>query len=568
MSEDAALREAVRLAAMKVLYTRELQVRSGLGCKVFGFVVSGVNERAKAVFRWAVWLAAIKMLHTREQALEDALSAPNLLQQLHQRTEALRSARLEEPRLRLAVEGFSAADWNSIAADMACGRSGGELARHWACSLSEAALRDWSAGELLRLGELVKQHGTSNWALVAQELGTNRPPGVVVKAWVAECAGRAAQTAPSRLKKQEMLQLTYGSDAQQQQQQWLQDGDAEEVMALIAQASGDVSDAAALQQQQQQQQQQQWRHGSSGDADLEKRQLVALVGQHGKNWRVVGRAMGKSPSQAGKMYKSMLESVSRANSGPWTDQEDVMLLRAVHSHGTKWRDIEQLGVLPGRTARQMKEHFASVLDPAVDHSPMGAEEIVILQQQAEAHSATFGSVLWDKLAAEHFGGRRKPAKLRTVYGMLQKAGGDVQLVLQHQASLPGRPRRGCKQKSVAWSIEEVLGVFPTAYVVVPSVGGVHRCSTWEAYAQSPDTRSKHGSIWVSWPDRPVMPTPEQHQAFLQWLGEKQQEQAAWQASLLARYAVGAGAGLQLYRKRAPHQRSPPGGQAQQQALLQ
>jgi hypothetical protein len=86
------------------------------------------------------------------QALERATPTPDLLQQLQQRTAALHSASLQEPRLRLVVEGFSAADWEGIAADMAAGRSGEELQRHWACQLGEAALRGWTAKELLRLG--------------------------------------------------------------------------------------------------------------------------------------------------------------------------------------------------------------------------------------------------------------------------------------------------------------------------------------------------------------------------------------------------------------------------------
>jgi hypothetical protein len=49
------------------------------------------------------------------------------------------------------------------------------------------------------------------------------------------------------------------------------------------------------------------------------------------------------------------------------------------------------------------------------------QEILLLQQHAEAHLAAFGKVQWDKLAAEQFGGRRMPHKLQTVYTMLQKA---------------------------------------------------------------------------------------------------------------------------------------------------
>jgi hypothetical protein len=87
------------------------------------------------------------------QALERAAPTPDLLQQLQQRTHALRNATLEtEPRLRLVVEGFSRADWEGIAADMAAGRSGEELQRHWGCQLSAAALQEWRAEELMRLG--------------------------------------------------------------------------------------------------------------------------------------------------------------------------------------------------------------------------------------------------------------------------------------------------------------------------------------------------------------------------------------------------------------------------------
>jgi hypothetical protein len=50
------------------------------------------------------------------------------------------------------------------------------------------------------------------------------------------------------------------------------------------------------------------------------------------------------------------------------------------------------------------------------------QEVVLLQQQADAHMAAFNRVQWDKLADEHFGGSRTPAKLRTVYNMLQRAG--------------------------------------------------------------------------------------------------------------------------------------------------
>jgi hypothetical protein len=73
------------------------------------------------------------------------------------------------------------------------------------------------------------------------------------------------------------------------------------------------------------------------------------------------------------MYANLVKSVRQRNAGPWSPQEDVILLRAVHTHSTKWADIVQLQLLPGRSARQLKERFVTTLNPAVDHSPLNAE---------------------------------------------------------------------------------------------------------------------------------------------------------------------------------------------------
>jgi hypothetical protein len=83
-------------------------------------------------------------------------------------------------------------------------------------------------------------------------------------------------------------------------------------------------------------------------------------------------------TQAATLYTRLLQSISRANTVPWTAHEDVLLLRAVHSHGTQWADIEALGLVPGRAARQLKERFNTTLDPSVDHSPLSAEVGFIL----------------------------------------------------------------------------------------------------------------------------------------------------------------------------------------------
>jgi hypothetical protein len=77
--------------------------------------------------------------------------------------------------------------------------------------------------------------------------------------------------------------------------------------------------------------------------------------------------------QASSMYDSLVKSINRGYMAPWGPHEDLLLLRAVRSHGTNWKAIEALGVVQSRSARQMRERFAKTLDPAIDHSPLNAE---------------------------------------------------------------------------------------------------------------------------------------------------------------------------------------------------
>lgn len=79
------------------------------------------------------------------------LPGSELLAKLHAVGEQLRDAQIEDEALRHAVEGFNAAAWEEVARDAAIGRSGAELERHWSCSLSVAALREWSNAELLKM---------------------------------------------------------------------------------------------------------------------------------------------------------------------------------------------------------------------------------------------------------------------------------------------------------------------------------------------------------------------------------------------------------------------------------
>lgn len=76
--------------------------------------------------------------------------------------------------------------------------------------------------------------------------------------------------------------------------------------------------------------------------------------------------------QVNNMYHRIVEATGR-KAGPWSASEDALLLTAVDTHGQKWADIERLGLVPGRTLRQMKDRFKAVLNPGLDHGLLSAE---------------------------------------------------------------------------------------------------------------------------------------------------------------------------------------------------
>jgi myb proto-oncogene protein len=99
--------------------------------------------------------------------------------------------------------------------------------------------------------------------------------------------------------------------------------------------------------------------------------LKDAVQTHGdKNWGAIAALVpGRTLKQCNSRWKAVLDpGIDRANgrTGSWTEDEDIMLKDAVHTHGKNWGAISAL--VPGRTNIQCRCRWRDALDPSIDRA--------------------------------------------------------------------------------------------------------------------------------------------------------------------------------------------------------
>ncbi|EAU35440.1 conserved hypothetical protein [Aspergillus terreus NIH2624] len=67
-------------------------------------------------------------------------------------------------------------------------------------------------------------------------------------------------------------------------------------------------------------------------------------------------------------------TATKVNKGPWTEEEDERLGKAVQHHGTKWAVVAS--VVGTRLPDQCSKRWMHALNPEIDHSPWTPEEVV------------------------------------------------------------------------------------------------------------------------------------------------------------------------------------------------
>lgn len=74
--------------------------------------------------------------------------------------------------------------------------------------------------------------------------------------------------------------------------------------------------------------------------ELEDELLLMLYKKHGPLWQHVALEIeGRTEHQCSKRYLEVLDPALRNRLKPWTEAEDMLLIRQVKEHGTKWKTI-------------------------------------------------------------------------------------------------------------------------------------------------------------------------------------------------------------------------------------
>ncbi|KAG2176340.1 hypothetical protein INT43_005574 [Umbelopsis isabellina] len=137
----------------------------------------------------------------------------------------------------------------------------------------------------------------------------------------------------------------------------------------------------------------------------EDRVLTQAVKQLGpRNWQQVAHMLGdRTGGQCLQRWTKALDPAIRRSR--WSAEEDEVLKNAVEVYGLgNWTKVQQH--IPGRTDMQCRERWVNILDPALDHSKLNAEELEKLQDLVKEHGPK-----WSVLV-QYFPGRTDNQLLR------------------------------------------------------------------------------------------------------------------------------------------------------------
>jgi len=118
----------------------------------------------------------------------------------------------------------------------------------------------------------------------------------------------------------------------------------------------------------------------------EDARLREIVKEHGpKNWKLISKiAFGGSRTDVQCLHRWQKVLRPGLIKGPWTQDEDKVIVNLINTYGIgniKWSEIASN--LPGRLGKQCRERWVNHLDPSLKKGPWTPEEDKVLMEQQE-----------------------------------------------------------------------------------------------------------------------------------------------------------------------------------------
>lgn len=124
--------------------------------------------------------------------------------------------------------------------------------------------------------------------------------------------------------------------------------------------------------------------------DEEDKTLIRAVQDMGpKHWaKVADLIPGKTANQCSQRWLKALHPDIRK--GKWTMEEDENLRKAVAEHGKKWRVVAT--IIPGRTGKQCRDRYLSRLDPELKNGPWTSDEDKLVLDAHARHGNRWATI--------------------------------------------------------------------------------------------------------------------------------------------------------------------------------
>jgi hypothetical protein len=134
----------------------------------------------------------------------------------------------------------------------------------------------------------------------------------------------------------------------------------------------------------------------TADEDNLLRLAVQLYGDRSERWTKIAACVpGRTNKMCRKRWFHSLDPNLRK--GPWTEEEDDLLRKAVEKHNRVWCKVAES--IPGRTDDQCAKRWKECLDPDIDHTEWTDQEDALLIQKYSEYGSQ-----WQQIA-QFFQGR-------------------------------------------------------------------------------------------------------------------------------------------------------------------